>query len=68
VEDGIKMPADEISLPQAALLIGRPYAETRDLALRGVLRARQVAGRFWLVDRDSALRFLATVGSGEPAG
>jgi hypothetical protein len=48
---------DEISLPQAAHLIGRDYAVTRDLALRGVLQARQVAGRFWLVERESAERF-----------
>ena len=54
----------EITLVQTAHLIGRDYAATRALALRGVLQARQVAGRFWVVDRDSALRFLAQ--SGKP--
>jgi hypothetical protein len=50
---------DEITLTQAAHLLGLGYLSTRNLALRGVLQARQVAGRFWVVDRDSALRFQA---------
>lgn len=48
---------EEITLPQAAHLIGRDYASTRDLALRGVLHARQVAGRYWMVERESAIQF-----------
>ncbi len=48
---------EEITLPQAAHLIGRDYASTRDLALRGVLQARQVAGRYWVVERRSAEQF-----------
>jgi hypothetical protein len=56
---------DEISLTQAAHLMNRDYASARDLALRGIIQARQVAGRAWVVDRASVVRFLES-GKMEP--
>ena len=46
----------EITVPQACRIVGRGYGWVYTRLLRGELEGRQVAGRFWVVDRKSAER------------
>ena len=52
----------ETTLPQACRIVGRGYGWVYSRLLRGELEGRQVAGRFWVVDRSSAERLRADQG------
>jgi len=49
----------EVSLPQACRIVGRGYGWVYSRPLSGELEGRQVGGRFWVVDRESAVRLKA---------
>jgi hypothetical protein len=51
-----------ISLPQACRIVGRGYGWVYSRLLSGELQGRQVDGRFWVVDRQSAERLKADTG------
>jgi hypothetical protein len=46
----------EVSPPQACRIVGRGYTWVYSRLLSGELEGRQVDGRFWLVNRESAVR------------
>ena len=55
----------EVSLPQACRIVGRGNGWVYSRLLRGELEGRQVDGRFWVVDRESAVRLKAGSGKAE---
>jgi hypothetical protein len=49
----------EVPLTAAAATAGVDYQKLRYALIRGEVTGRQLAGRFWVVDLASAIRFAA---------
>lgn len=58
----------EVSLPQACRIVGRGYGWVYSRLLSGELEGRQVDGRFWVVDRESAFKLKAGSRKASPTG
>lgn len=54
----------EVPLTAAAATCQVDYQRLRNATIRGVVEGRQLAGRFWVVDLASAIRFAAARAKG----
>jgi hypothetical protein len=59
------MSTREVPLTEAAHTTNLDYHQLRTACIRGQVEARQIAGRFWVVDLPSVIRFATEAKAGK---